>query len=104
MSPDLCISALSSANALMKPGTSTYAVFGLEYGRECWVARSLIQSQTSLIGNKACTLSCVGATSISCGGRAMYDYYVPTSYQASLTATSVPVSTTGTVSATPTAK
>jgi len=102
MSPDLCISALSSANAIMKPGTSTYAVFGLEYGRECWVARSLVQSQTSLIGNKACTIPCKGMSSISCGGAAMYDYYVPTSYQTTLTATSVPVSTTGTVQTTST--
>ncbi|KAL9580714.1 MAG: hypothetical protein Q9212_004328 [Teloschistes hypoglaucus] len=90
MNVDLCISAVSSANAKLKAGASTYAVFGLEYGRECWAATSLIQSQTSLIGNEACPLSCKGASTMSCGGRAQYNYYVPTTYAGSLASTSVP--------------
>ncbi|KAL8719691.1 MAG: hypothetical protein Q9225_003323 [Loekoesia sp. 1 TL-2023] len=100
MSPDVCISAMSSAN---KPGT-TYAVFGLEYGKECWAATGLIQSQTSLVGNGACNLPCKGATDIRCGGRGMYNYYVATEFEASLTATSLPVRTSGTVRGIPTAK
>ncbi|KAL8934465.1 MAG: hypothetical protein Q9216_005904 [Gyalolechia sp. 2 TL-2023] len=100
MSPDLCISALSAAN---KPGT-TYAVFGLEYGRECWAATSLVTSQTSLVGNMACNLACKGTSGVSCGGRGMYNYYVATSFGPSLTATSLPVRTSGTVKATETAK
>lgn len=86
------------------PRVSTYAVFGLEYGRECWGATTLLQSQTSLTGNRACTYTCSGATGVSCGGRNQYNYYVPTTYKAGLAATSVPVRTTGTVSATPTRK
>ncbi|KAI4172667.1 MAG: hypothetical protein LQ343_003407 [Gyalolechia ehrenbergii] len=92
MSPDLCISALLAAD---KPGT-TYAVFGLEYGRECWAATSLVTSQTSLVGNMACDLACKGALDISCGGRGMYNYYIATSLRQSLTATSFPVRTSGT--------
>ena len=107
MSPELCISAVASANAKLKPGVSTYVVFGLEYGRECWGATSLLNmaGQTSLAGDRACTMACSGLPNqASCGGRNMYDYYVPSTYKASLVATSVPVSTTGTVKSTSTAK
>ncbi|KAL8705373.1 MAG: hypothetical protein Q9201_001492 [Fulgogasparrea decipioides] len=104
MSPDVCISALSSANAKLKPDVSTYAVFGLEYGNECWAATTLLQSQTTLVGDRACTLSCKGATDVSCGGRGMYNYYVPTAFEGSLTATSYPVRTSGTVRASSTAR
>ncbi|KAL8651206.1 MAG: hypothetical protein Q9226_004802, partial [Calogaya cf. arnoldii] len=52
MSPDLCISALDSANS--KTGaTKTYDVFGLEYGKECWVGEGLVKTQTSLTGDRA---------------------------------------------------
>ena len=72
-------------------------MFGLEYGKECWAGTDLLQSQTSLIGDRACTLTCKGAAGTSCGGRAQYNYYVPTSLSDGLTTTSVPVRTTGTV-------
>ncbi|KAL8804112.1 MAG: hypothetical protein Q9182_002745 [Xanthomendoza sp. 2 TL-2023] len=96
MSPEVCIAAVSSANN--KPGaTNTYQVFGLEYGRECYAATALVQSQTSLTGDGACNIACVGDKSVSCGGRGMYNYYVATDLTASLTTTSVPVRASGTV-------
>ncbi|KAL9597007.1 MAG: hypothetical protein Q9219_005433 [cf. Caloplaca sp. 3 TL-2023] len=99
MSPDLCISALSSANAKNNPGT-TYNVFGLEYGRECWAATALVTSQTSLVGDRACNLKCAGDKGVSCGGRGMYNYYVATAFETTLRQTSLPVRTSGTVRAT----
>ncbi|KAI4088556.1 MAG: hypothetical protein LQ344_005990 [Seirophora lacunosa] len=49
MSPDLCISALASANrARALASSAPYAVFGLEYARECWAAATLVRGQTSL--------------------------------------------------------
>ncbi|KAL8990552.1 MAG: hypothetical protein Q9169_008093, partial [Polycauliona sp. 2 TL-2023] len=107
MSPDLCISALSNANN--KPGaTKTYNVFGLEYGKECWAGEGLVRDQTSLVGEKACTLVCAGAgggdggggdggEGASCGGRGMYNYYVATGLREELGRTSVPVRASGVV-------
>ncbi|KAI4123034.1 MAG: hypothetical protein LQ338_005480 [Usnochroma carphineum] len=100
MSPDVCISAMSAAN---KPGT-TYAVFGLEYGSECWAATGLVQNQTRIVGDQACTLQCAGATGVSCGGRGLYNYYVATSFSGSLSVTGQPVRTSGTVRASVTAR
>ncbi|CAO1604760.1 hypothetical protein XANCAGTX0491_008300 [Xanthoria calcicola] len=96
MSPDLCISALSSANNKMG-ATKTYDVFGLEYGRECWAGEGLVKSQTSLTGDLACNVKCKGDASISCGGRGMYNYYVATELKPSLASTSVAVRASGVV-------
>ncbi|KAI4213372.1 MAG: hypothetical protein LQ349_009285 [Xanthoria aureola] len=96
MSPDLCISALSSANNKVG-ATKTYDVFGLEYGRECWAGEGLVKSQTSLTGDLACNVKCKGDASISCGGRGMYNYYVATELKPSLASTSVAVRASGVV-------
>ncbi|KAL9007317.1 MAG: hypothetical protein Q9173_007375, partial [Seirophora scorigena] len=104
MSPDLCISALASANSKRELASSApYAVFGLEYARECWAAATLVQSQTSLVGEGACNLACKGETGVMCGGRGMYNYYVATAFTGTGTLgvdgtrTSGVVRTTGTV-------
>ena len=97
MSPDVCMSALSSANSKVG-ATKTYDVFGLEYGKECWAGEGLVETQTSLAGNLACRLACKGDSSVSCGGRGMYNYYVATELQPSLASTSVAVRVSGVVS------
>lgn len=88
MSPDLCISALASANrARALASSAPYAVFGLEYARECWAAATLVRGQTSLVGDRACDLVCKGEVGVRCGGRGMYDYYVATGVLGTGTAT-----------------
>ncbi|KAL8708353.1 MAG: hypothetical protein Q9220_006733 [cf. Caloplaca sp. 1 TL-2023] len=100
MSPDLCISALSSANNQRSAaGQPLYEVFGLEYGRECWAAATLVQSQTSLVGDRACDLTCPGDGGVRCGGRGMYDYYVSTGFMGGTVTGSVGVRTSGVVRA-----
>ena len=91
------MSALSSANSKVG-ATKTYDVFGLEYGKECWAGEGLVETQTSLAGNLACRLACKGDSSVSCGGRGMYNYYVATELQPSLASTSVAVRVSGVVS------
>ena len=100
MVPDLCISA-AQARLTATPAT-TYKYLGLEYGRECYGATAPVTSQTSLVGNQACTMTCMGNTigaKDKCGGPNMYDYYETTALTGGLaTQTSgIPVSTTGTV-------
>ncbi|KAL8883553.1 MAG: hypothetical protein Q9192_007107, partial [Flavoplaca navasiana] len=55
MSPDVCMSALSSANNKVG-ATKTYNVFALEYGKECWAGEGLVKTLTSLAGNLACRI------------------------------------------------
>ena len=103
MSPDLCISALASANSKRAlVSSATYAVFGLEYARECWAAATMVQSQTSLVGDQACNLVCKGDTSVKCGGRGMYNYYVATAFLVTGTQTVEGTRTSGVVRATAT--
>ena len=97
MSVEMCISS-AKARLTAKPAT-TYSYVGVEYGRECWGATSAITSQTSMVGGSACTMKCAGASSQSCGGRAMYNYYATTAVTASTLPSST--STTGKIVATP---
>ena len=93
MSVEFCI-ARARDRLAAKPAT-TYRYLGVEYGRECFGATAPVPSQTSLVGNMACSLACSGAPTEKCGGRAMYNFYVSTDVAAA--STSLPVSTTGTV-------
>ena len=96
MSVEMCISS-AKARLTAKPAT-TYSYVGVEYGRECWGATSAVTSQTSMVGGAACTMKCAGASSQSCGGRAMYNYYATTAVTASTLPSST--STTGKIVAT----
>ncbi|KAH0537068.1 hypothetical protein FGG08_006109 [Glutinoglossum americanum] len=96
MSIEFCISA-----AKAKLPATTYRYIGVEYGRECYGATAPVVSQTSLIGNKACTMACMGDNKQSCGGRNMYNFYVSATTTFSGT-TPLPTSTTGTVPTTTT--
>ena len=93
MSVELCIAAAQSRLSA-KPAT-TYRYVGVEYGRECFGATAPVASQTSLVGNKACPMSCAGNKTESCGGANMYNYYITTDVAASSGSSSIPVSTTG---------
>lgn len=90
MSVEFCIAAAQSRLSA-KPAT-TYRYIGLEYGRECYGATAPVPSQTSLVGNKACPMSCAGNKSETCGGGNMYNYYITTLVTTS-SRTSIPVST-----------
>ncbi|MCJ1271861.1 hypothetical protein MMC22_011766 [Lobaria immixta] len=94
MSVELCIAAAQSRLSA-KPAT-TYRYIGVEYGRECFGATAPVTSQTSLVGNKACPMSCAGNKTETCGGANMYNYYISTDVTASSTV-SIPLSTTGTI-------
>ncbi|KAH0556915.1 hypothetical protein GP486_005298 [Trichoglossum hirsutum] len=97
MSIEFCISA-----AKAKLPATTYRYIGVEYGRECYGATAPVSSQTVLVGNKACTIPCMGNTTQSCGGRNMYNFYVSTAVTATFSGTTPPpTSTTGTVLTTP---
>lgn len=93
MSLEFCVSAAKARLAAV-PAT-TYRFVGLEYGRECYGATADVANQTSLVGDKACPLTCLGNSTQSCGGRGMYNYYITTAVTRS--SSSIPVSTTGTI-------
>lgn len=95
MSVEFCISA-AQARLSATPAT-TYNYVGVEYGRECYGATAAVPAQTSLVGNKACTKACKGNSAESCGGRAMYNYYITSAITTA--PSNIPVSTTGTVAA-----
>lgn len=94
MSVEFCI-AEARARLSAKPAT-TYRYIGVEYGRECYGATAPVVSQTSLIGNKACTVACKGNTTESCGGSTQYNFYISTAVSGSISS-SIATSTTGTI-------
>ena len=93
MSVEFCIDQAQSR--LSATPATTYRYIGVEYGRECYGATAAVTSQTSLVGNKACTLACKANSTETCGGRGMYNYYITTAVTTS--SSSIAVSTTGTI-------
>jgi iron transport multicopper oxidase len=77
MTPEYCISA-AEARLTAVPAT-TYHYVGVEYGRECYGATAAPSAPTSLVGRKACTMTCKGNERHSaveiCGGRMQYNLY-----------------------------
>jgi iron transport multicopper oxidase len=103
MALEFCIAAASSRRTAVPP--TTYNVVGLEYAAECWGLSTHVQGQTSLVGNKACTMACKGNATESCGGALMYNYYVTSdlwlnTVSGVATGAPSPLSTTGTIGAT----
>ncbi|PQE05793.1 wsc domain-containing protein [Rutstroemia sp. NJR-2017a BVV2] len=77
MTPELCISS-ALAQTTAKPPI-TYNYIGLEYGRECYAGTAPPTPEpSSLTGAHACTMSCKGDPTVSCGGPNMYNLYVTT--------------------------
>ena len=68
---------------------------GLEYSTECWAATAAAASPTSLVGDKACTMACNGDGTKSCGGAAMFNYWVTSASVSAVTRTSFVTSSTG---------
>ncbi|KUJ23286.1 WSC-domain-containing protein [Mollisia scopiformis] len=78
MTPDLCIS--SALARLSATPATTYLYAGVEYGRECYAGSvAPTPEPTSLVGAKACTMTCAGDKSQKCGAGNMYNLYVATS-------------------------
>ena len=77
MTPELCISsALARLSAV--PAT-TYLYAGVEYGRECYAGSvAPTPEPSSLVGAKACTMTCKGDAGLLCGGPNMYGLYKAT--------------------------
>lgn len=73
MTPDLCISI--AKDAASNPTPTIYHYVGLEYGRECYGNTIAPASPTSLVGNQACAIPCMGNTSEICGARLMYNMW-----------------------------
>jgi len=75
VNPGYCISVASTRLGF---GT-TYRYAGVEYGRECYGATDPPPAPTSLIGSKACTMTCKGnepgGPVDTCGGRLQYNLY-----------------------------
>lgn len=74
MSVEIC---LSVAKANVPP----YPYAGLEFGRECWAALTSPAAATPTSGAAACTKTCIGNPTQTCGGAAMFNLY----YSASAT-------------------
>lgn len=72
---------MSDAAAFLTAATpTTYRYVGLEDGKTCYGATAQpTPTMTSLTGTKACTKTCAGTPSETCGGRLMYDLYASTS-------------------------
>ncbi len=68
MSVEVC---LSVAHAAVPP----YPYAGVEYGRECWAALTSPAAATSTSGVGACTKTCAGNPTETCGGAAMFNLY-----------------------------
>jgi iron transport multicopper oxidase len=74
MSVELCV-AVAKAQLTAVPAT-TYLYVGLEYGRECYAATTAPSPEpTQLVGTKACTMTCKGNPTESCGAGNMYNLY-----------------------------
>jgi iron transport multicopper oxidase len=75
MNPGFCIS-VASARLIF---STTYHYAAVEYGRECYGATDPPPAPTSLIGSKACTMTCKGnipgGAVETCGGRLQYNLY-----------------------------
>lgn len=78
MTPDLCISS-AQARLSATPAT-TFLYAGVEYGRECYAGTAAPSPEpTSLVGVRACSMSCLGDGAEACGGPMQYNLYaVPT--------------------------
>lgn len=78
MTPELCISS-ALARRSATPAT-TFLFAGVEYGRECYAGTMAPTPEpTSLTGNRACTMTCKGNSSLSCGAGNQYNLYAATS-------------------------
>jgi iron transport multicopper oxidase len=88
MTPQLCI---SSALARLSATPATKFLYaGVEYGRECYAGSvAPTPEPASLVGPKACTFTCKGDPSQSCGGGNQYNLYAATT--ATLTGTGTAV-------------
>ncbi|EKD14546.1 uncharacterized protein L3040_000069 [Drepanopeziza brunnea f. sp. 'multigermtubi'] len=86
MTPDLCISSALARLSAVPATTFLYA--GVEYGRECYAAtRAPTPAPSSLVGPKACTMTCKGDPGQKCGAALMYNLYVATGVTVTRTAT-----------------
>ncbi|PVH85072.1 acid protease [Cadophora sp. DSE1049] len=68
MSVEIC---LSVAKAHVPP----YPYAGLEFARECWAALTTPTAATPTSGVGACTKTCIGNPTQTCGGAAMFNLY-----------------------------
>jgi hypothetical protein len=68
MTVEICLDVAHAANP-------PYPYAGVEYGRECWAALTSPAAATPTSGAGACTMTCTGNPTESCGGKGMFNLY-----------------------------
>jgi iron transport multicopper oxidase len=92
MTPQLCIS--SALNFLTAIPATTFRYVGVEYGRECYAGTAAPTPEPgTLTGPRACSMTCKGDPSQSCGAGNMYNLYATTTATDTVWATAPAVTT-----------